>query len=372
MRYVIVGAGQAGGWAAWTLRNSGFAGEVVLLGEEKHPPYQRPPLSKEVLLGQKPPQSTYLWPGGLDVDLRLGVQVRKVDRAGRAVVFADGSSLAYDKLILATGGRVRRLELPGAHYVRTIEDTLGLQAALRSGRDVTVVGGGWIGLEAAAAARSLGCRVTVVEAAERLCNRVMPPVVSDYLKSLHERNGVEVRLNATVLPTPDTTFVVGIGILPNVELAAEAGLVVNNGIVVDEFGVSSDPDILAVGDVANLNGVRLESWANAQNQAVAMARTLAGTPTPYREIPWFWSIQYGVNMQFLGLPAAGHEVVQRGRPDNDQFSLFFLDGRRIAAMVAVNAMRELRVCKRIMERGVLVDAAQLADERFTLQDLLTT
>ncbi|HSV81130.1 MAG TPA: FAD-dependent oxidoreductase [Ramlibacter sp.] len=370
MRYVIVGAGQAGGWAAWTLRDAGFTGEVVLLGEERHPPYQRPPLSKEVLLGEKPPESTYLWPNGLEVDLRLGARVRRIDRAVRAVQLADGSSVGYDKLILATGGRARRLDLPGAHYIRTIEDTLALRAAMQPGSDITVVGGGWIGLEAAAAARSLGCTVTVVEAAERLCNRVMPPVVSDYLKSLHERHGVEVRLKATVAPARNTTFVVGIGILPNVELAAEAGLAVGNGIEVDEYGVTSDPDILAVGDVASLNGVRLESWANAQNQAIAAARTLAGVPTPYREIPWFWSTQYGVNMQFLGLPAAGHEVVQRGDPAADRFSLFFLEGERIAAMVAVNTMRELRVCKRIMERGVQVGRAQLADERFTLQDLL--
>jgi 3-phenylpropionate/trans-cinnamate dioxygenase ferredoxin reductase subunit len=241
---------------------------------------------------------------------------------------------------------------------------------MQPGSDITVVGGGWLGLEAAAAARSLGCTVTVVEAAERLCNRVMPPVVSDYLKSLHERHGVEVRLKATVAPARNTTFVVGIGIVPNVELAAESGLAVGNGIVVDEYGVTSDPDILAVGDVASLNGVRLESWANAQNQAIAAARTLAGVPTPYREIPWFWSTQYGVNMQFLGLPAADQEVVQRGDPAADRFSLFFLEGERIAAMVAVNTVRELRVCKRIMERSVQVGRAQLADERFTLQDLL--
>lgn len=370
MRVAIVGAGQAGGWCARTLRDAGFDGEIVLIGEEHHPPYQRPPLSKEVLLGEKSPESTYLWPSGLPVDFRGGTRVTRIDRRAKRVEVSNNETVGYDKLVLATGGRVRRLDIPGAHYLRTIEDAAGLRLALLRGGNVLVVGGGWIGLEAAAAARSVGCDVTIVEATDRLCGRVMPNVVSDYLRDLHQRHDVHVRLNETLNMHTAATIVIGIGIIANVELAQEAGLNVANGIVVDEFGVTSDPDILAVGDVANLNGVRLESWANAQNQAIAAAKSLAGAPTPYREIPWFWSNQYHVNIQFLGLPSSGQAVVMRGTPAEDKFSLFFLDGERIGAVVAANSMRDLRVARRLMERNVIVRADMLADESKPLQDLL--
>ncbi len=370
MRYVIVGAGQAGGWAARTLRDAGFAGEIVMVGDETHPPYQRPPLSKEVLLGHKPPESTYLWPSGLDVDLRSCTRAGRIDRALKRLELEDGSFLEYDKLILATGGRVRRLDIPGAYYLRTIEDALRLRSAMTGGRHVRVVGGGWIGLEAAAAARSLGCSVTVIEAADRLCARVMPATISGYLKDLHEREGVEIQLGATLQANEGDTVVVGIGIIPNVELAEDAGLLVANGIVVNEYGVTSDPDIMAIGDVANLHGQRLETWANAQNQAIATARSLAGTPTPYREVPWFWSTQYHVNMQFLSLPKEGQTAVTRGCPDSDKFTVFFLDGKRIGAVMAANNMRDIKVAKRLMERGVDVDHSALVNECAPLQDLL--
>src|SRR5690606_14851491 len=177
----------------------------------------------------------------------------------------------YDKLVLATGARVRRLDLPGALYLRTIEDALALRAALLRQGSVGVIGGGWIGLEVAAAARRLGCAVTLVELAPRLCARVVPPVLSDYLKRVHERHGVEIRLGTATPPDADT-IVVGVGVVPNVELAEAAGLAIANGIAVDAFGTTSDPDIYAAGDVASRDGVRLESWANAQNQAIAAAK----------------------------------------------------------------------------------------------------
>jgi 3-phenylpropionate/trans-cinnamate dioxygenase ferredoxin reductase component len=370
MRVVVVGAGQAGGWATRTLRDCGFAGEIVLIGEESHPPYQRPPLSKEILLGHKQPDSTYLWPSGLAAELIKGVRVREIDRSAKLVHLSNGHLLKYDKLILATGGRTRRLDIPGAHYLRTIEDAIGLRAALLTGGSVLVVGGGWIGLEAAAAARSLGCPVTVVEAADRLCGRVMPTVVSDYLRNLHERYGVEIRLNGSLNLHGAATIIVGIGIVPNVELAQQAGLQVSNGVDVNEFGVTSDPDIVAVGDVACCNGLRLESWANAQNQAVSAAKTIAGIPTPYAEIPWFWSTQYDVNLQFLGLPASDDSVVMRGDPARDKFTLFFLRDGYVGAVVAANNMRDIKVARRLMEAGSRVSAQQLADESKPLQDLL--
>jgi 3-phenylpropionate/trans-cinnamate dioxygenase ferredoxin reductase subunit len=368
-RVLVIGAGQAGGWAAKTLREEGFGGEIVLVGEEAHPPHERPPLSKEVLLGLKPAESTYLWPGGLAVDFRPRLRAVAIDRSARQVALSDGARLAYDRLVITTGARVRRLDRPGAHYLRTIEDAAALRAALLRGGRVLVIGGGWIGLETAAAARKLGCAVTLVESAERLCARVLPPILSDYLKRLHERHGVELRLGTAATPEADTV-VVGIGVVPNVELAEAAGLAIANGIAVDAFGATSDPDIYAAGDVASRDGVRLESWANAQNQAIAAARSLLGRPTAHDEVPWFWSDQYDVNLQLAGLPSPGQEIVQRGRSEEDRFTLFFLAGGRLAAAAAVNNGRELRIAKRLIEAGRPVDPGALADESRPLQALL--
>jgi 3-phenylpropionate/trans-cinnamate dioxygenase ferredoxin reductase component len=368
-RVVIIGAGQAGGWAAKTLRDEGFQGEVVLLGEEAHPPHERPPLSKDVLIGLKPPESTFLWPGGLAVEFRPGTRAAAIDRAARRVALADGSSLDCDKLFRATGARVRRLDRPGARYLRTIEDAMALRAAFQRGGKVLVIGGGWIGLETAAAARKLGCDVTLVECAARLCARVVPPVLSDYLKHLHERHGVEIRLGAEAAPEA-ATVVVGIGVVPNVELAQAAGLEIANGIAVDAFGRTSDRDIYAAGDVASRDGLRLESWANAQNQAISAAKSLLGREARYDEVPWFWSDQYEVNLQLVGLPEAGHEIVCRGRMEDDRFSLFFLAEGRVAAAAAVNNAREVRIAKRLIELGKEVEAAALADASRPLQSLL--
>ena len=368
-RVIIIGAGQAGGWAAKTLRAEGFEGEIVLVGEELHPPHERPPLSKDVLLGLKPPESTFLWPDGLAVEFRPGTRAVAIDRVSHRVALADGSSLAYDKLLIATGARVRRLDRPGALYLRTIEDAMALRAAFLRGGDVLVIGGGWIGLEAAAAARRLGRAVTLVECTARLCIRVVPPILSDYLKRLHERHGVEIRLGADA-PAEAATVVVGIGVVPNVELAQESGLEISNGIAVDAFGCTSDADVYAAGDVASRLGRRLESWANAQNQAIAAAKSLLGRPTPCDDVPWFWSDQYETNLQLAGLPDPAHEIVCRGRTDEDRFSLFFLSEGRLAAAASVNNGRELRIAKRLIELGKEVDPAVLADPTRPLQSLL--
>jgi 3-phenylpropionate/trans-cinnamate dioxygenase ferredoxin reductase component len=371
MAIVIVGAGQAGGWVAATLRQTGYAGEIALVGEELHPPYERPPLSKEVLLGQKPPESTHLWPKGLQVTAYPGRRAERIERDAKRVVLSDGATLAYEKLVLATGGRVRRLpQLPNALYLRTIDDTLALRAALLASKTVLVVGGGWIGLEVAAAARKLERQVTLVEVADRLCARVLPPRISAYLYDLHRRHGVDVRLGTGPADLAADVVVVGIGIQPNSELAETAGLAVANGIVVDEFGQTSDPDIYAAGDVANLRGLRLESWANAQNQAVAAAKSLLGQPTPYRDIPWFWSDQHGVNIQTLGIPAAEDELVVRGDPARDAATFCFLHGGRLASLVAINAMRDLRVARKLMAEGRILDRTALADAATPLQALL--
>lgn len=400
--YIIVGAAQAGGWAAKTLRDQGFTGRVLVIGDEPYPPHERPPLSKDVLLGVKPPESTHLWPpeklAAQTIEIRTGQSVEHIDRAQKRIRLAGGESLAYDKLLIATGSRVRRLDilgatLPGIHYLRTIDDTLAIKGALGPETRLVVIGGGWIGLETAAAARKHGAHVTVIEATGQLCNRALPKGLADYLLERHQGQGVEFRLNTTVrafaggarverVVLPDgqelaaSLVVIGIGVVPNVELAQAAGLAVDNGITTDASGRTSDPAVFAAGDVTNHPNdflgrrVRLESWANAQNQAIAAAKAMLGKTEPYNEIPWFWSDQYTLNLQLLGLPHKSDASVIRGDPARDQFLEFFLvsDGR-IEAVAAINSPRELRFAKRLMQMNKPIDRARLADPAVSLQDL---
>lgn len=398
---VVVGAGQAGGWAAKTLRTGGYAGRIVLAGEERHPPHERPPLSKAVLAGEAAPESTHLFKAQelakLGLELRSETRVTGIDRAAKNIVLASGEAIAYEKLILCTGSRVRRLQAPGADlpkvlYLRTIEDSVALHRRFASCKHVVVIGAGWIGLEVAATARKAGVAVTLVEALDRVCARGVPPEVSRHLLALHEKNGVPVRLGqgvkaienrgdgaAVVLNdgsrVPGDLIVVGIGIVPNVELAQAADLAVDNGIIVDERGQTSDPDIFAAGDCANIplrclgRRVRLESWANAQDQAIAAAKGTLGQDVRYDELPWFWSDQYDLNLQILGLPAKWPAAVVRGDPAAGSFSHFYLDGDRIVAIVSLNAPRDLRAAKKLVQTGNPVRAEDLANPAVQLQRL---
>ena len=399
---VVVGAGQAGGWTAKTLRDEGFEGRIVLIGAEPYPPYERPPLSKEVLLGKAPAESSYLWPtGAFDewrVELRTGTTVTAIDRAAGAVKLADGETVGYDKLMLATGGRVRKLpidggERDGVHYLRDIPDSAAIRADIGDGAKLVVVGGGWIGLEVAAAGRMLGADVVVLEALDRLCGRALTPDFSAHLCGIHRERGIDVRLgtsieavlgegrvsgarlsDGTVLPA--SVVVIGIGLIPNVELAADAGLEVGDGVVVDALGRTSDPRIYAAGDVTNhpndLLGrrVRLESWENAQNQAIAAARAMLGGAAPYAEIPWFWSDQYDVNIQLIGLPVAWDRTVTRGDRAENRFIEFYLKDGRIEGAAAINNPRDMRFARRLMRAGKVLDPAALADPGVKLQALL--
>lgn len=398
---VVIGAGQAGGWAAKTLRDEGFEGRIVVVGEEPYPPYERPPLSKEVLLGKEPAESCHLWPkGSFDewgVELRTGVAATGIDRTAKTVSLGGGESLAYDKLLIATGGRVRELPLAGAtldgvHYLRGIDDSAAIRADLGEGARLVVIGGGWIGLEVAAAARMLGAEVAVVEALDMLCARALTPEIAAYLLNVHRGRGVDVRLGATVEALTGerrvtgvrlagetlaaTAVVIGIGIVPNVELAEAAGLEVDNGIRVDALCRTSDPDIFAAGDVTNHpNGllgrnIRLESWENAQNQGIAAARAMLGGETPYCEIPWFWSDQYDVNIQLVGLPDGFDETVTRGERAGGSFVEFYLKGGRIDGAAAINSPRDIRFARRLMQAEKIVDPEALADPAVKLQALL--
>ncbi len=398
---VIVGAGQAGGWCAKTLRDEGFAGPIVMLGDELYPPHERPPLSKQVLLGEAEPETTHLWPAdqwsALGVDFRAGTCVAKIVPAEHAVETAKGERIEYDKLMLAMGSRPRLLAVPGAElrgvfYLRYLGDTLAIRERLVEGARLVVIGGGWIGLEVAAAAKKRGAKVTVVEAADRLCARALAPDMSDAVLRLHTSHGIDVRLNATVARLEGdkevarvvlgdgsaidcSAVVVGVGIVPNIELAQEAGLAVENGIVVDERGQTSDPDIFAAGDCSNhpnpLLGrrVRLESWENAQNQAIAAAKAMLGKGDAYAEIPWFWSDQYDANIQLVGLPETWDETATRGDPNGFEFVTFYLHQGRIIGAAGINTGRDVRFARRLIQNNVTATAAELADPKVKLQSL---
>ncbi len=399
---VIVGAGQAGGWAAQTLRQEGYAGRIVLIGEEAHPPHERPPLSKAVLAGEAAPESTSLLKpqafAALALDWRPRSRVTWIDRAAKRIDLDGGATLAYDKLILCTGGRARTLAVEGAdaaavHTLRTIDDALALAPILQPGRRIVVVGGGWIGLEVAATARKKGADVIVVEAQSRLCERTVPREISEHLLVLHGSHGTRVMLGAgvagvalrddalSVVTLADGTslecdaVVVGVGLVANDELARDAGLACDGGVIVDAQCRTSDPDILAAGDVAVTPNpwagrcVRLESWQNAQDQGIAAARSALGLEVDYQPLPWFWSDQYDMNLQIYGVPLPTHRVVARGVPGTQSFVLFYLDGNVVKAALGPNAARDLRFARRLIERHVPVDADRLSDTSVPMSKL---
>jgi len=399
--FVIVGAGQAGRWLALTLRSSGFTGRIVWFGDEAHKPYDRPPLSKAVMQGEVGiPQLALIADdkfAELQAEFRAGERVVAIDRAARRVSTASGEQVGYDALFLANGGRARWLPGLAAHprvlALRTYEDALAIKAQLARARQVLVLGGGWIGLEVAASARKLGAEVTVLEAAPRLCIRTVPPCVSEHLHELHTAHGVALRLGAAVQQVEagddgvnvtladgsrehGDLLVVGIGLVANDELAAAAGLATGNGVLTDAHGRTEDPAVFAVGDVANAlrshgQRLRIESWENAQRQAVAAAKAALGQAhDPQAEgPPWFWSDQYDDNLQVLGLPDESQRIVERRDPARRQRVFFFCDGARIRAVAAVNAGREIKIARKWMTQGRFPAIEALADTSVDLNKL---
>ncbi|RMF11209.1 MAG: pyridine nucleotide-disulfide oxidoreductase [Alphaproteobacteria bacterium] len=402
--FIIVGAGQAGGQAAATLRSKGFEGRIVLIGEENYVPYERPPLSKAFLAGELPVEKTFLkkpdFYDNKNIELRLGRRVVAIDRQARTVNLDNGESIGYDKLLLATGSRVRKLTVPGAelsgiHYLRDIADVEGIRAAMKPGARLAIVGAGYIGLEVAAVARKLGHEVTVVEALDRVMARVVAPQVSAFYEKVHREAGVDLRLGTGLTAfegdgrfeqlrltdgsaVPGDLAVVGIGIVPNVELAQEIGLKVDNGIVVDEYGRTEDPDIFAAGDVTNHpnailgRNIRLESVQNAMSQAMAAALAMLGHLEAYNEVPWFWSDQYDLKLQIAGLWEPDDEIVVRGDMESRKFSVVYLRDGAIAAINVINNMRDFLPAKKLIEAKSKVDPARLADPEVPLKEFLTT
>jgi len=390
---VIVGAGQAGGWAAATLRDRGYAGRVVLLGDEPHAPYERPPLSKAVLGGQAPPESTELFSAQrlaqLDIEFQPSVSATRLRLRERRVDTSDGGALGYDKLILCMGGKPLVPALPGVdsagvHVLRTRDDALRLRASLGQGKHLVVVGGGWIGLEVAATARQTGSTVTVLEQAPRLCARSVQPGVSAHLAALHAAHGVDIRVNAglravqaqadgkAVAELADGTriaadaVVLGVGLQPNDALAREAGIACERGVLVDEYCRTSAQDVYAAGDVAVSahaaagGRIRLESWQNAQDQGTAAALSALGETAPYVPTGAVWSEQYDAMVQIVGFPALAACEVLRPQADGRALLSMALDtGGRLVAAVAVDAARDLRQLRKWIAQGAVLDPALL-------------
>jgi 3-phenylpropionate/trans-cinnamate dioxygenase ferredoxin reductase subunit len=395
---VIVGAGQAGGWVALTIRQHQPGRPVILIGDEDHPPYERPPLSKDVLAGKATPESTYLKPlehyADAGIELRLQTHVVSIDPEEKQVVLASGETVPYERLVIATGMRPRRLNLPGADHprvrtLRSMADLAPIRASLVAGSRVVCIGAGFIGLEIAAVAAGNGCDVTVLEAAPFALGRVVSPEVSGAIVRRHEARGVKFRFNAAVEALEDDggavsirlaggeaigadLVIVGIGGVPNTELAEQAGLTCENGICVDACGHTSDPSIYAAGDVCRQysvalgRSIRLESWQNAQNQAIAIGKDIAGVPEPYADLPWFWTDQYEDNFQIIGAPERWDRVIWRGAPDTDKFTAIYLDGDRIVAGNTLNNARDIRPLRQMIADRVPVDPQLLADDDMPL------
>jgi 3-phenylpropionate/trans-cinnamate dioxygenase ferredoxin reductase subunit len=403
--YVIVGASLAGAKAAETLREEGFDGPVVLIGEEAERPYERPPLSKDYLLGKAERESIYVHPAGWyaehDVDLHLDTRVTGVDPAAREVTLADGSRIGYAKLLLTTGSSPRRLPVPGADadgvlYLRRVADSDRIRAAFQDATRVAVIGAGWIGLETAAAARAAGVEVTVLEAAELPLLRVLGREVAEVFAGLHREHGVDLRFGVQVAEItgsggradgvrlddgshiPAEAIVVGVGITPNTALAEAAGLELGNGIVVDAGLRSSNPDIYAAGDVANAyhpllgRHVRVEHWANALHQPQAAARAMLGQDAAYDLVPYFYTDQYDLGMEYAGYvePGGYDQVVFRGDVPGREFLAFWLGGGRVLAGMNVNVWDVNETIQEMVRGGRAVDAARLADVAVPLPEFL--
>jgi len=396
---VVIGAGQAGASLVTRLRSRGFDGAITLIGDEPVPPYQRPPLSKKYLLGEMALERLYLRPGAAyaeaGIDLRTGTQATAIDRAAREVVLSGDERLGYDTLVLATGSRPRRLpaaiggDLQGVHVVRTLADADAMAPGVVAGARVLIVGGGYIGLEAAAVAASRGMQVTLVEMADRILQRVAAPETADYFRALHARHGVDIRegvglerlLGDGQVQSARLTdgseigvdmVIVGVGIVPDTALAEGAGLATDNGIAVDAQGRTDDPAIRAAGDCASFpyggGRLRLESVPNAIDMAECVADNIMGLGQDYVPKPWFWSDQYDVKLQIAGLGAGHDRIVTRGA--GGAVSFWYYAGDRLLAVDAMNDPRAYMVGKRLIEAGKSADPARVADPETDLKALL--
>jgi len=397
---VIVGAGHAAAQAVDSLRREGHTGRILLVGDEPGLPYQRPPLSKKCLGGDLDVERLWIRPAAFYDQLRVerlpGRRVTRLDTAGKVLELGDGSRLDYGRLLLATGARARPIDVPGAdldgiHALRTLADVEAIRRDLGPGRRAVVVGAGYVGLECAASLARLGMSVTVLEVADRVMSRVVAPGMSAFYTAEHRAHGVEVQLGRQVTAFegaghvravrcaddrlyPADVVIVGIGILPNVELAADAGIACDNGIAVDEYCGTSDPDVYAIGDCASFPSarygrrIRLESVDNAFEQAKTAAANLCGRTVAHDKVPWFWSDQYDLKLQIVGLAQGHDQVVLRGDPDSHAFACCYLRDDELLALDAVNDARDFMPARRLIAERARFDLGRLADPAVPLKD----
>lgn len=401
-RVVVIGAGHAGGTVAGVLRQHGFGGRIIVLGQEPDPPYHRPPLSKKFA---DTVSAQWLRPAdfyrGNDIDLRMSQTVRRVDRVGRQVETEDGERIEYDMLVIATGASARSIPVPGHDLdgvltLRTLAEARTLADSVRRGDRIVIVGGGYIGLEVAASARAHGCDVVIVEREDRVLARVASPEFADILTTFHRKQGTRILTEssvAEVLAAPDGSVrsvrlgdgtemdcdlvLVGVGAVPNDDLARECGIECEQGIVVDGSARTSDPRVLAIGDVTHRlhdgvgRRVRLESIPSAVEQAGQAAAVIMGSEVPAHEVPWFWSDQFDLKLKMAGVRSEGTHAVLRGDPDGSSFAIFHLgaDGT-LDAIETANAAREFMAGKKYLGSGARLDSRKLADTTVSMRDVV--
>jgi len=399
---VIVGAGHAAGQVVATLRQKKYGGKIVLIGEEEHYPYQRPPLSKKYLAGELAAERLYVKPPSFydnpDIELHLGTRVARIDVAGKTATDVDRNAYDYETLIIATGARVRKLDVPGSglagvHYLRNIQDVTAMHEYMHADKRLVIIGAGYIGLEVAAVAASKGLHVTVIEMADRVMSRVVSEQVSEFFQAEHRQHGVNLMLSAglagfsgsTALEQVDLTdgtsvaadfVLIGIGVIPNTELAEEAGLDVDNGIRVDDRCRTSDASVYAIGDCTNhpnsLLGqrLRLESVHNALEQAKTVARNICGDDLHYAQVPWFWSDQYELKLQIAGISNGYDRTVLRGDPTNRAFSCLYLRDGQLIAIDSINSPKDFMQSKALIANHAAISPDTLADVDVALKDMV--
>jgi NADPH-dependent 2,4-dienoyl-CoA reductase/sulfur reductase-like enzyme len=401
MTHVIVGAGQAGGWAAIAMRQAGYQGRILLIGEESWRPYERPPLSKAVLTDDPEPPLQYFHPAERyaeqQIELVLGTAVTELDVSAHRLRLADGRTLDYDRALLTVGGRARQLPIHGgdkALYLRTIEEARSIRARLATARRVICIGAGVIGLEIASSARKRGCDVTVLEALPRAMGRSVSPEGAQFVETLHRDAGVTLHFGVIVDGIEASSHglhvacrgggeysgdlvIAGVGMQRNLALAEHAGLALEGGIVVDEFGRTSASEVYAAGDITAFHHplfdrrLRLESWRHAQNHGIAVGKAICGDSTPYDDIPWFWTDQHGVNLQVAGLPADAVRTIVRASAPPTAFTAVHLAGDgSVIGVTAANNPRDIRAGQALIKARRPIDADALADASTPLQRLI--
>jgi 3-phenylpropionate/trans-cinnamate dioxygenase ferredoxin reductase subunit len=373
-RIVVVGGGVAAQGAVSGLRRAGHTGEVVLIGDEEEPPYQRPPLSKRYLVEELP--RSFLHLPTPDCELRLGDRVEELEPDAHRVRLAGGDVIEYSSLLLATGSRPRTLPgYEGAGTLRRVEDAERLRSLLNEDETISIIGAGFIGCEVAAAARAREVPVRVHDRLDQPMERVLGPELGDLLAEHHRRHGVELRLGSTELPEPGERVLVAVGTAPNQELAERAGIDCDGGVLVDEYGRSSAPGVFAAGDCARFHSphfgdrIRIEHFQTAQRHGTAIGRVMAGDETPFAQVPWFWSDQYDLNLQYLGGGLSWDRLVFRGSIGDPTFTAFQLHEGRVRGVLGWNDGRTVSQIRRLMDAGVELDPEKLADPTTDLKQL---